>query len=171
MAAPPRVGFWMRLIAAAIDVFAFFFVYISGFAFVQVATRSQMQWLESLLGPCVWLLYMLSEVLLAASPGKLILGLRIACVDAAPADFWRKFLRYSTKHFGVMLLLAYILTGFVGFYFISGIVNFFICVGFLFASNDDKQAWHDQWSGTAVYRSRDLLTDSAFPLVGPPPPL
>jgi uncharacterized RDD family membrane protein YckC len=40
-------------------------------------------------------------------------------------------------------------------------MNAVLLVGFLYALNDDKRAWHDEWAGTAVYRRRKLA----------PPPL
>lgn len=45
----------------------------------------------------------------------------------------------------------------------SGVTTLFVVIGCLHASNDSKQAWHDQWSGTAVYR-RQRIQPRGFPI-------
>ena len=39
-----------------------------------------------------------------------------------------------------------------GFRVLSGFYSLIVVVGCLYASNDDKRAWHDLWAGTSVFR-------------------
>ena len=82
------------------------------------------------------------------------------------ADRWRLILRWSAKQFWLFAMLLFILTSVPLFYVLSGFMSLIVIIECLFASNDDKLAWHDQWAGTAVYRRARL--GSAAPPVTPP---
>src|SRR5205814_496662 len=99
----------------------------------------------------VFAAYTFTEVFFAATPGKMILRLRIGSSDGTPADGWRLLLRWSTKQFALLFQMLFNLTGIPLFYLLGGFGGLVVLIGCLYASNDDKQAWHDQWAGTAVF--------------------
>ena len=69
------------------------------------------------------------------------------------AERWSLILRWSAKQFWLFAMLLFILTSVPLFYVLSGFMSLIVIIGCLFASNDDKLAWHDQWARTGVYRS------------------
>jgi uncharacterized RDD family membrane protein YckC len=150
----PRAGFWIRLSAALIDGVAALVVMIAVSASLYSAgisiERSNAAAFAALLP------YTMLEILTRGTPGKLLLGLRIARADGSPADFWRLCLRWSTKQGPMIFQILYLLTRFPAFYLIGGFYGLVVFVGCFYASNDDKLAWHDQWAGTAVMHKRAL---------------
>jgi len=148
-----RVGFWMRLLAALLEAVLIYLILLS----IRVGSF-QIPIDEDLLMSVVWLIYTSSEAIVGAGPGKLMLGLRVGRADGVPSDRWRLFLRWSTKQFPTLCAVLFALTGLGLLYVIAGLLNTVLLIGFLYALNEDKQAWHDQWSGTAVYRRRDLYS-------------
>jgi uncharacterized RDD family membrane protein YckC len=109
----------------------------------------------------VLLAYGTTEVLWRATPGKRLLGLVIANPDGSPAERWRLFFRWSSKYYSVLVSLIWLVTLHPAAYLLGGFMNGVLLVGFLYALNDDKRAWHDEWAGTAVHHRRRLA----------PPPL
>lgn len=81
-------------------------------------------------------------VLLGQTPGKLLTGVRIACIDGRPLTVRRAFLRYLG-------------------YWLSAIP---LGAGFMWVLVDDqRQCWHDKLAGTrVVYDSRTRLTEISF---------
>jgi uncharacterized RDD family membrane protein YckC len=115
-------------------------------------------------------IYSWTELFFGGTPGKLLLGLRIAGADGSPAEFWKRFSRWLTKQLSIICWLLFILTQFQGFYVVGGFMNLVLGIGFLYSSNDDKQAWHDQWCGTAVYRKKRRGEAAGFPVTVVDPP-
>lgn len=154
-----RAGFWLRLGATAID-FVAVAVVLTIVEVTVVMTRPilfgvDIAYDERAMGvvqTLLLLLYSLSEVLFSATPGKLILGLRITAASGEPADVWRRILRWLTKWFAFILQLFWFLTPLVLLNYLGGIMNLVIVVGCLPILGEDKLAWHDEWSGTAVCR-------------------
>jgi uncharacterized RDD family membrane protein YckC len=101
--------------------------------------------------------FTLMEVFKAATPGKMIMGLVIARHDGTPADRWTLALRWSTKQHGRLwvLLAAVILSPFALEFgeFMTALVT----IGCLQALDEDRRTWHDQWSGTAVWKKPKVL--------------
>ena len=169
-----RAGFWIRTLAAGIDLIAFFaFSIISGFLRDSGATRSANDAIASLFVCVAWLAYSTFEIWTAGTPGKLLLRLRIRAIDGSIADFWRKFLRWSTKQLPIIALSLFIVTGFVPLYWLAGFMNVVVSVGCLYALDDDHLTWHDQWAKTVVYRQRKVrpaLEAAALSAPGQAPP-
>jgi uncharacterized RDD family membrane protein YckC len=110
----------------------------------------------------MFIAYTSMEFFLAATPGKLILRQRIAGADARAAGRWRLFLRWSTKQMPLLCEFLFIFTGGTVFYYVGGLEWILVLIGCLFAANDEKLAWHDQWAGTAVIRRRSLAGSEAM---------
>lgn len=152
-----RVGFWFRVLALLIDLpimillLALCVVVLTAVANPRTSTRLTNTVLVSAV-----LIYTFTEVIFSGTPGKRLLRLKIGRNDGTPADAWRLFLRWSTKLLPLILLLMFIATNWNGFYFATGYTETLVCIGCLYAANDDKLSWHDKWAHTAVYHTRDL---------------
>ena len=171
-----RSGFWIRTAALAIDaiVFLVFAATIGVTAMVLeergTLTDAKRRGLAAL--PFVlWLAYSSMEAMIGATAGKLLVGIVVALPDGAPAPPWTRFLRWSTKYFGVLMGLLWVLTEQPLFYLLTS-VNGLILIGCLRALGEEKRAWHDLWSHTAVVprsvaaRMREIHEEP----VGPPTP-
>ena len=172
-----RSGFWIRAAAAAIDaaVFLVFAVTVGMAALVLEArgtlTDAKQRGLEAML-VALWLAYTSMEALVGATAGKLAVGIVIALPDGAPAGPWTRVLRWSTKQGGWILCFAYLLTGQLAFWYLGGTLNTVLLVGLLRVLDEDRRAWHDYWTHTAVVnrqRAREMQHVHEEP-AGPPPP-
>lgn len=154
-----RVGFWMRAAALAIDlvVIAILSVLANLAMSVEVSTQAEADRLGRLMFYGLVVLYSILEVPLGATPGKLALGLRVGRADGRKADFWTRTLRWNTRTFPFLLIVIGLLTRQPVLELIASIGLWFVFIGCFHASNDWKQAWHDEWAHTAVFRRRDLL--------------
>ncbi|MEA2735509.1 MAG: hypothetical protein QOE14_1960 [Humisphaera sp.] len=170
---PHRAGFWIRVLATGIDVAAMLFI-AAGMVVVaeMVLVGTAFSIAEDHFGALVyatWLIYTSFELWCAGTPGKLLLRMRIRNTDCSPGDFWRLFLRWSTKWSWLFLSFLFMLTEWSPLYVLSGFLSLPVVIGCFFAANDDHLTWHDDWAHTAVcYRSR---AQRAFDAIVPPPPL
>jgi len=144
-----RVAVLVRIAAAAIDFVAALVLLVVS-AIVAAITGNDA--LTELIFLVVWFLYSGMEVVFAGTPGKLLLGLRIARPNGRDAERSRLFLRWSTKYYWLLpAIFNYFVPGTV-VYITAGYVDTFIVCGLLGAFNDDRLTWHDEWSGTAVWK-------------------
>jgi uncharacterized RDD family membrane protein YckC len=159
-----RVGFWYRVLAAVIDGALFLPI---GLALLILLRDSP--YAAAVASSVAWLAYSSLEVAAAGTPGKLVLGLRIAYPDGSTADRWTLFLRWSTKQLPAILGLLYLLTTFVPVRLLANFAELLVLIGCLFASTDSKQAWHDRWAKTAVCRKprKVVPLPPAFPVLPP----
>ena len=131
------VGFWLRVVAAIIDT-VIMMVILTPLTFVVYGTTGFSG--ELFLGPADLLInYVLPAVLIiglwvkySATPGKMILGMRIVDADTGERiGAGRAIVRY------------------IG-YFVSMIV---LCLGYFWVGWDRrKQGWHDKMAGTVVIK-------------------
>ncbi len=158
----PHAGFWVRLVAGAIDLFLLvvpFAVFVSFSAAAMGISNpffnhrggtplneTLAQWGPTFLFVCVsffvlesWLYFALSESSAwRATLGKRLLGLYVADAAGKPVDFWRASLRFCCGR-----LLAHVpVVG--GYYFVLDC----ICIGLI----TTKRAIHDMLSGCLVLR-------------------
>jgi uncharacterized RDD family membrane protein YckC len=155
-----RAGFWIRAAAALLD--GVLLLIISGFVgFIMVSLNdpivegSRSARIAGAMTWLAWLMYTTLEIFSGGTLGKKTFGLRIARADGAP-DRWRLFLRWQTKQLPVIALILFELTSANAFRLLGGFASLVVAVGCLFAANDDRLAWHDQWSGTAVFHAKAL---------------
>lgn len=102
------------------------------------------------------LCYYLTEVLLAGSPGKLILRLRIGTSEGRPANYDKLLVRFLVKHSFYIILIISLLTKNTILYLLTFLVFIIVFIGFFFILSQKKQALHDLMSGTAVFKSKDI---------------
>ncbi len=172
-----RSGFWIRAAATGIDaiVFLVFVATIGVTALVLEArgelTEAKQRGFEALL-LVLWLAYSSMEAMVGATAGKFAAGIIITLPNGAPAPPWTRFLRWSTKQFGIGLMLIWVLSDQPLFYVIGGLVNLVILIGCLRAMGEEKLTWHDLWAHTAVVpRGRAAqMRDVREEAVGSPTP-
>lgn len=110
-----------------------------------------------ILGQLVPLLYFSLEIFIAASIGKLILGLRIANDDETQAESGALITRYLFKNLSALAGLIGLVAGMNFLLFnVSPLILLALVIGFFFILAKKKQAFHDMFSKTAVYNSSDL---------------
>lgn len=101
-------------------------------------------------------LYMIIEAFLGATPGKMILGLKIGTQDGKAGDMWVYFPRFLYKNCSVLIDLAGRITGISLLGTLGGFAGMVIFFGCFYALGEKKQALHDILAKTAVYRKQDL---------------
>lgn len=105
-------------------------------------------------------MYYSLEVVLAATPGKLILGIQIANQDRTNASLITLFARFLLKHSNSILsLLAFVLT-IKAFDFVGSIVGLAFVVGCFFVLASKKQGFHDMLAKTAVFRKKEVIENN-----------
>ena len=107
--------------------------------------------------PLLGFLYNLIEGFAGASPGKMILGLKIANQDGSEADIKTYMIRWALKNSSGILSFLTILTSITFFNTIGSSFGFAFFVGCFFILCENKQGFHDMISKTAVYRNRDII--------------
>src|SRR5206468_78491 len=117
--------------------------------------------------PLIPLAYSTTEIFMAASPGKMVLGLRIGGATGTAAPPQQLALRWALKYSAQLLTLIIILTHLWSLSILSTLASLAIFVGCFFALGEKKQALHDMIAGTAVFR-RAPATQAAFPVIPPP---
>lgn len=109
------------------------------------------------ISPLLGFLYNLIEGFAGASPGKMILGLKIANQDGSEADIKTYMIRWALKNSSGILSFLTILTTITFFNTIGSSFGFAFFVGCFFVLGENKQGFHDMISKTAVYRNRDII--------------
>jgi uncharacterized RDD family membrane protein YckC len=107
----------------------------------------------------IWLaavLYGLIEAFTGASPGKMILGLKIGNQDGTSAEMTTYLIRWAVKNSGTILaaLAGLLSVKFIGT--IGNLASLAIFVGCFFVLGASRQAFHDLAAKTAVYKKADL---------------
>ena len=172
-----RAGFWLRGAAWGIDACLASAVglvlSLGGLLAFHLADAPEGvdEYVAGILMNAGFLGYTTVEVLKAATPGKMMLGLVIARPDGGQADRWTLTLRWSTKQAPLLLNLIYFVTLNVFSGFLAGIMSYVVLIGCLQALDEHKQTWHDEWSGTAVVRRRMQARDLGPYATSTPPPL
>ena len=167
-----RVGFGRRAAAALIDWFISTLLFaIAIFAtgifkefkdsFMQMLTNPElMKEFQLAILPISFIItfmYYSLEVVLAATPGKLILGIQIANQDRTYATTLTLFLRFIYKHLETILALLAFLTAIKPIDFTSSVVSLAIFVGFFFVLGRKRQAFHDMFAKTAVFYKTEII--------------
>ncbi len=156
-----RVGFFPRLLAAILDmIILMILVYI-----VNMLTGSQLSTDPSqmfggdgpaipLSGIVIALLYTSLEIWMAATPGKMILKLKIKNVKGKNGTSSVLFIRWIFKQSAQILSLLFVLTHIQPIWYLQSLLGIVIFVGCFFTLGKNKQALHDMLAKTAVYKGK-----------------
>ncbi|MDQ1265531.1 MAG: hypothetical protein QG635_682, partial [Bacteroidota bacterium] len=170
---PLRVGFGRRLGAYVIDylivgivtMIAFFMsgVYEEMMLMIKDGGGlSHLQELMELLEPytmlsiLITLAYFSLEIFISASPGKLMLGLKIAGEDQHSASLQTLFIRFAMKHLNTIVSLVSAFTLSIILNMTEGIVSLIMIIGCFFVLSEKRQAFHDMIAKTAVYYKENV---------------
>lgn len=106
------------------------------------------------------LAYSLMEIFMAATPGKMALGLKIADQSGAPAPIPQLATRWVVKNSGSLLqVLAAITT--VGFLAtLGGLAGLAIFIGCFFVLGVNRQSFHDMAAKTAVFKKGPAMINT-----------
>lgn len=165
-----RVGFGRRFGAALIDIV--FSIIIGSLVVTLTGAFDEIMQIQdlmnnlqqisfilrdsSLISGLLVLLYYSTEIFLAASPGKMILGLVIGSSNRFEAETGQLVNRYLLKHSNSLFSLLALITSYFLFEAFSNILVLIILIGFFFTLSNKRQALHDILSNTAVYFKENL---------------
>jgi uncharacterized RDD family membrane protein YckC len=173
-----RIGFGRRLAAYVLDgVFVYVIFAIAFFAtglydqyksyFVNVqdllslfTNPQMMREFTNAIMPISFIItfmYYSLEVVLAATPGKFILGIQIANQDRTYANVVTLFIRFFLKHSSTILSLAAFVTFINAFSIVSSLISVAFIIGCFFVLAQKRQGFHDMLAKTAVFRRHDLV--------------
>jgi uncharacterized RDD family membrane protein YckC len=147
-----------RILATIIDLVIFLIAsrLISILVEPPLRARIQTEWradyVLSLIMFALLLLYSSLEMIVAATPGKMLLGLRIARADGESAPTSMLLMRWSTKQFPYILAIFQLITfsPFLGAF--ANLMNLILWIGCLQMLDEDRRSWLDWWARTAVIR-------------------
>ncbi len=169
-----RVGFGPRLGAFLIDVvilgvISFIIMLVTGIWGDYAPYFEQMLYNQDLLmsfqqeiaplSLIINFMYFSLEIILAATPGKMILGLQIASDSRKVASTQRLGLRFIFKHMDTILSAVALATSIMFLGTLSSIATIIIILGFFFTLSPKRQAFHDMLSETAVYKKDDIKSE------------
>lgn len=101
-------------------------------------------------------LYSLIEAITGASPGKMVMKLKIGTEDGRNAPIATYVTRWALKYSQTLLSAIGLLTGISIIGTVGSIAGFVIFVGCFLVLGEKHQAIHDMVAKTAVYNKADL---------------
>jgi len=102
------------------------------------------------------IIYSLIEGFFGASPGKMILGMKVAHADASRGDINLYMKRWIVKNAGSVLATVNIIFASSIFEFIASTIALVMTFGCFAVLGNNKQALHDIIANTAVFKKSDL---------------
>lgn len=155
-----RVGFGFRLLAAILDgVILFVLIGIlsaitgSGQEFdPQSFSFSDMSKFMNPVQVIIALLYTSMEFLLGATPGKMILKMKIKGASGKNASLSVLLIRWIIKQSAYILSLLFILLNIQILLVLQSLAGLVVFIGCFFVLGKNKQAFHDMLAKTAVYK-------------------
>lgn len=166
-----RVGFGRRASAAIIDyifvvIISFIFAYATGsfsqFANFDLSILTDKDAMENLvrsylpLSVLVTTLYSITEVLLAGTPGKYLLGIIIADEKMLYASYNKLIIRFLLKHLSLLFQIIFVLTWMQIFSTLGSFWDWVVIAAFLFVFKSDRQSLYDKIAKTAVYFKKEV---------------
>ena len=171
-----RFGFWPRLLAYALDLVLLLLVALATRSLISgllpdvvAAAVARNQGRSGLLFSEYWTsvsvvatllapFYSLIEGLAGMSPGKWLLGMRIAAASNRRPYRWRLFLRFACKGAGVILKSLALAAGIATLDRPASSLYALVSLGFLLVLGRSHQALHDRLAKTIVVPRRHFLT-------------
>jgi len=146
-----REGFLLRFCAALIDGA---FCFIPGFILTLVLANVAGVWLAAVLVTLAYIGYSSLEIFKAATPGKMLLRLKITNEDGSEADRQTLIKRWVIKQIPQFTRLLFVLTTVMLFNWLTAfcVIGYVISCCLTFRS--ERQALHDTMAHTAVTRTQ-----------------
>ncbi len=102
-------------------------------------------------------LYSLIEGLTGASPGKMVLKLKVGTDDGRNAEVSVYLTRWAVKYSGQLLRFLALITGISVISTLGSLASLVIFVGCFMVLGANRQAIHDMAARTAVFNNADLV--------------
>jgi uncharacterized RDD family membrane protein YckC len=102
-------------------------------------------------------LYSLIEAFTGASPGKMVLKLKVGLEDGRNAPLASYVSRWAVKYAGTLIGLVALLPGLALLGTVGSLAGFVIFIGCFLVLGDKRQALHDMAAKTAVFKKADLV--------------
>ena len=173
-----RAGFFVRLVASAIDAIAivalvwgveYFLWEPIYFAAVDAGHEEWAAHALWLVESAAVLLYTAFDVFVAGTPGKLLFRLRIANFDGTRAPFSRLLLRWLTKYQPLIYYASMFVFQVPALELPAGVTSWIVGIGCLWAMRESRLTWHDEWAWTSVVWGEPLPRGApSVPLAVPP---
>ncbi len=106
----------------------------------------------------VFVLLTTLEIFYGATPGKLIMGLRVANSNRTWATLKQLMFRASIKYVSILLNFLFLITTVEFISTIGSILSIVLIIGCFVALSEKKQALHDIIAGTAVFYKPEIMT-------------
>jgi len=103
------------------------------------------------------LLYTLIEGITGASPGKMILGLKIGNANGGQAATGALLIRWGLKNILYISWLLFAITNVDVLLLVGNLGSLFLIISCLMALRASKRALHDDIAGTAVFKKTDTF--------------
>jgi uncharacterized RDD family membrane protein YckC len=104
----------------------------------------------------VLVLYGLIEGLVGASPGKMLLGIRIGKDDGSQASVPTLLARYAIKNSAMLLSFVAVIVGVSAIQTLGQVAGLIVGLGCFLVLGSARQALHDKLAKAAVHWKRDL---------------
>lgn len=154
-----RIGFGARFGAALIDVVILIITMsivgvVFGAGAFAMASAGQMTGFSigTLIVMLIPLAYTSTEILMAGTPGKKVLKLAIRNEDGSVADQETLAKRWAFKSSASILQFLAALTTMSIFTTVGSVAGLIVMVGCFFVFGASRQAFHDKFAKTAVYK-------------------
>lgn len=104
----------------------------------------------------VMVAYWVVEIFTAASPGKMLLGIKIRNTDSSAANTATLATRYAVKNIVSIFGLLAAITGITALSSVGGLLGLVVFIGCFFTLGASRQAIHDMIAKTAVYKTAEV---------------
>jgi uncharacterized RDD family membrane protein YckC len=146
-----REGFLLRFCAALIDAA---FCFIPGFVLSLVLLKVAGEYFTGLFITLAYIGYSALEIFKAATPGKMLLKLKITNEDGSEASRQTLFKRWGIKQVPQFARLVFVVTSVMLFNWVSVFCGIGYIISCCLTFRPERQALHDTMAHTAVFRTQ-----------------
>jgi len=146
-----REGFLLRFCAALID---WAFCLIPGFVLTLVLAKVAGLWVAGVVVTLAYIGYSSLEIFKAATPGKLLLKLKITNEDGSEASRETLIKRWVIKQIPQFTRLLFVLTTVMLFNWVTAFCGIGYIISCCLTFKPERQALHDTLAHTAVFKTQ-----------------
>lgn len=143
-----RVGFGYRLLATILDIVLIVICLTIPILLFNFHAVGQ----NNLFGLALGIAYSLTEVFRLATPGGMVLKMRIANLDGSAASVDQLWKRWALKNVGSICQILGLVTGIGLFITLGGVFVVVVAIGCFFVFGANRQTLHDKIAGTSVFK-------------------
>jgi uncharacterized RDD family membrane protein YckC len=152
-----REGFLLRFCAALIDGA---FCFIPGILLSLVLAKVAGLWFAGVFVTLAYIAYSSLEIFKAATPGKMLLKLKITNEDGSEADRQTLIKRWAIKQLPQFTRLLFVLTTVMLFNWVTAFCGIGYIISCCLTFKPERQALHDTLAHTAVFKAQTAMAFS-----------